>query len=235
MKSTVEVRGLTKRYPQNSKPVFSNLDLDLWQRETVSLLGPSGCGKSTLLNILGLLECADSGVLEYHFESASPMSVDMTRSANWRLRSAVRLQRRIGIVFQHSVSLPSFTVLDNVAMPLIATGACRESARESARKVMEHMGIWPLAGRMSNEISGGERQRMAIARALVHDPVLVLADEPTGSLDADTAKKVMDHFRSALTQSGAACMLVTHDHKIARQYADRILELGDGMLRDSES
>jgi len=208
--TVLSARGLAKRY--GDMPVFSNIDLDLAPGEIVALLGESGSGKSTLLNCLAGLDEADAG-------SISLAGQDL-RAMDDEARSALR-RRELGFIFQAFHLLPHLSVADNVALPLRLLGQ-RDDGRVA--QMLEAVNLGQLATRMPRQLSGGQLQRVAIARALVHRPRLVLADEPTGNLDARHAAEVLELLRRCTHEAGAACLLVTHSD-VAAQTADRRLRL----------
>ncbi len=214
------VQALCKRYPGAPAPVLDALDLTLHAGEYVAIMGESGAGKSTLLNLIAGLDQPDSGHICLDGTDVSTLNDD----DRTRLRRA-----RMGFIFQAFHVLPYLTVLQNVALPLdlLSTEKPRREAR--ARAWLEHCGIGPLAGRYPRELSGGELQRIAIARALVHQPRLVLADEPTGNLDARTAAQILQLLRDQLQSTGAGAILITHSMTAAGT-ADRILRLTAGRL-----
>lgn len=210
MTVVLRARGLAKRY--GDVPVFSGIDLELAPGEIVALLGESGSGKSTLLNCLAGLDEADAG-------SITLAGQDL-RGLDDEARSALR-RRELGFIFQAFHLLPHLSVADNVALPLRLLGQ-RDDGRVAA--MLEAVNLGSLASRMPRQLSGGQLQRVAIARALVHRPRLVLADEPTGNLDARHAAEVLELLRRCTHEAGAACLLVTHS-EVAAMAADRRLRL----------
>jgi len=201
-------------------PVLRGVDIAVHPGEIVAIVGRSGSGKSTLLHLAGGLAAPDEGEVWLEGKSLSAMSA--------RGRAIARRQR-IGFVFQAFHLLPGLDVIENVAMPLLLNGESRNRARERARPVLDAVGISARAEHLPSELSGGELQRAAIARALVADPSLVLADEPTGNLDSTTADEVIELLVSRVREGGLAMMLVTHDPLIAA-HADRVLTMADGLL-----
>ncbi|MDR7332239.1 ABC transporter ATP-binding protein [Roseateles asaccharophilus] len=213
--SLLRARGLTKSY--GDVPVFAGIDVDLAPGEIVALLGESGSGKSTLLNCLAGLDEADAGSIV--------LAGQDLRAMDDEARSALR-REALGFVFQAFHLLPHLSVADNVALPLRLLGL-RDDGRVAA--MLEAVDLAALAARMPRQLSGGQLQRVAIARALVHRPRLVLADEPTGNLDARHAAEVLELLRRCTHEAGAACLLVTHSD-VAAQAADRRLRMdADGL------
>jgi len=199
--------------------LLRGLDFELGAGEYVAVMGESGSGKSTLLNLIAGLEPADAG--EILLDGVRMMADD---DASTRLR-----RRSIGFVFQAFHVLPYLSVSENVMLPLELLGVPRAQARQQALIMLEACGMGALAGRSPLELSGGELQRTAIARALVHRPRLVLADEPTGNLDATSGEQVLAVLRAQIKSEGAAAVLITHSPTAAAT-ADRVLKLRDGVL-----
>ena len=183
--------------------------------QAVALLGESGTGKSTLLNLIAGLEPVDSGRIE--FDGVAVSALDSRSAAEFR-------RRRIGFVFQAFHLLPYLNAERNVAVPLLLAGMMPAPALEAARELLGQVGLAERRAAMPRELSGGEQQRVALARALVHRPGLVLADEPTGNLDPDTARTVVATMHDAIGESGASLVLVTHSHTAAAS-ADRVYRL----------
>ncbi|MFG6428473.1 ABC transporter ATP-binding protein [Roseateles sp. LYH14W] len=208
--TVLTARGLAKRYADT--PVFSGIDLDLAPGEVVALLGESGSGKSTLLNCLAGLDEVDAGSIK--------LAGRDLRALDDEGRSALR-RESLGFVFQAFHLLPHLSVADNVALPLRLLG---RHDPDRVAQVLDAVGLGHLLARMPRQLSGGQLQRVAIARALVHRPQLVLADEPTGNLDARHAAEVLALLRQCTHEAGAACLLVTHS-EVAAQSADRRLRL----------
>jgi putative ABC transport system ATP-binding protein len=206
----LQARGLTKRY--GSVAVFADVDLDLAAGEVVAILGESGVGKSTLLNVLAGLDSASSGSVQVGRTDVT--ALDAHGSALWR-------RVHVGFVFQAFHVLPYLDVRHNVALPLLLL---RRPDAQRVQAMIEAVGLGGLESRKPRELSGGQLQRVAIARALVHRPRLVLADEPTGNLDPDTADQVLDLMLSQVHAEGAACLLVTHSRAAAAR-CDRALRL----------
>jgi putative ABC transport system ATP-binding protein len=218
----IEVSNLAKSYRKGSAQiaVLTGASLRVARGEFVAIMGASGSGKSTLLNILGLLDRADGGKYLLHGEDYA--------LANDDLRSAAR-NRTIGFIFQQSHLLDRVTAVRNVMLPLLYADHDANDDEARAAKALEAVGLSHRADHVPGELSGGEQQRVAIARALITDPSLLLADEPTGSLDADAAEEILRTFRD-LGQAARSIVLVTHDLEVAR-HADRVLVLEDGRIR----
>ena len=212
----LEISGLAKHY--GTTPVFANVDLAVQAGEFVAILGESGVGKSTLLNCIAGLDRVDAGTVMLGDARVTALDGD----------AAARLRRRaMGFVFQPFHVLPHLTVFHNVALPLLLLDRLGDDAR--VHEMLAAVGLDALAGRLPQQLSGGQLQRVAIARALVHRPQLILADEPTGNLDPATAERVMDLLAAQVKHEGAACILVTHS-RMAAARADRVLTLtGSGM------
>jgi putative ABC transport system ATP-binding protein len=212
------IRALQKQYPR-AGPLLHGLELELGAGEYVAIMGESGSGKSTLLNLIAGLEPADAG--EILLDGVPIMSND---DACTRLR-----RRSMGFVFQAFHVLPYLSVIENVMLPLELLAVPRAERQHRAQAMLEACGIGALAARSPLELSGGELQRAAIARALVHRPRLVLADEPTGNLDTASAEHVLAVLRAQVKSEGAAGVLITHSAAAAAT-ADRVLRLRDGQL-----
>lgn len=212
---------ITKRYRPESAPVLDRLRLQSPVGEYLAIMGESGSGKSTLLHLIAGLDRPDGG--RVLFEDIDLATLDDDAVTRWRRAS-------IGFVFQAFHVLPYLTVLQNVALPLDLLGVRDPLRQQRALELLEACGIAALAARYARELSGGELQRIAIARALVHRPRLVLADEPTGNLDARTAQQILRLLRQQLRANGANAILTTHSVAAART-ADRILLLEAGQLR----
>jgi putative ABC transport system ATP-binding protein len=217
------VRALSKRYRPEAAPVLDGVDLTLAAGEYLAIMGESGSGKSTLLNLIAGLDWPDAG--EVRLDGVDLLGLD--DDARTRLRRA-----QMGFIFQAFHVLPYLTVLDNVALPLELLGAARSARTSAAHEWLQRCGIDALAARYPRELSGGELQRVAIARALVHSPRLVLADEPTGNLDARNAAQILALLREQLRDSGRGAILITHSSAAAHS-ADRILGLRAGRLLSS--
>jgi putative ABC transport system ATP-binding protein len=211
--NAVELRGVTKRFGE--RVVLQDVALEIAAGERVALLGESGSGKSTLLNAIAGLEPVDSGEVRIEATPIDTLSPDAM--------AALRRQR-IGFVFQAFHLLPYLDATANVALACLLAGAARAEALERARGMLEQVGMGHRARARPAQMSGGEQQRVALARALVHRPALVLADEPTGNLDPETAARALQTMREQLDACGAALLMVTHSEQAAA-IADRRLRL----------
>jgi putative ABC transport system ATP-binding protein len=219
----LRVRGLRKVYEADAAPVraLRGVDLDIGEGEFVAVTGPSGCGKSTLLNLIAGLDMPTAGEILVAGESLAGRSED----------ELTRLRRRhIGIVFQFFNLIDDLTALENVAVAAMARGGRRRPAEARARDLLDLLGLGDRAQARPAVFSGGERQRLAIARALVNTPTLLLADEPTGALDSDGGAEIVELLRR-LNRSGQTILLVTHDPAVSSSAA-RIVEMRDGRLVD---
>jgi len=218
--SVATTRGLAKAFGAGTsrRDILTGVDLELLPGEMVAVIGRSGSGKSTLLHLLGGLARADAGEIEV-------AGVRLDHAGERDLTELRR--RRIGFVFQFFHLLPELTGAENVMLPARLAGA-GGLARERAARVIDRLGVAEAATRLPGVLSGGEQQRLAVARALVNDPLLILADEPTGNLDEESGHEVLGLLRS-LADDGRAVLLVTHEHEAAR-LADRVLRLHDGRL-----
>ena len=210
MAELLQIRGLAKRYGEST--VFSNVDLTLAEGEFVAILGESGVGKSTLLNCIAGLDTVDDGRVLI-------AGTDITHLSE--AQQAILRRTQLGFVFQAFHVLPHLSVADNVGLPLLLQGR-PDAAR--VRTLLDAVGLGALGERLPRTLSGGQLQRVALARALVHGPKLILADEPTGNLDPETAEKMMALLAAQVREQGAACVLVTHSLHAA-EHADRVLTL----------
>ena len=205
----------------NEAEVLHGIDLSIGQGEFVALIGPSGSGKSTLLNILGLLERPSAG--QYDLAGRAVQSLDDDALTAMRLST-------LGFVFQFHHLLPAFTALENVTMPVrVRDGRVSAAWRERARALLDAMGLGAAAERKPSQLSGGMQQRVAMARALVLNPLLVLADEPTGNLDTASSDEVFALMRRIHEQQNTSFLVVTHDPRLAAR-CDRVIELVDGRI-----
>jgi lipoprotein-releasing system ATP-binding protein len=220
----LQLQDVRKSYAEGTPLAFEvlhGIHMDIRGGELTALVGPSGSGKSTLLNLLGLLDHVTSGTLLLDGVDTT----QLTPAQTTELRG-----KKIGFVFQFHHLLPAFTALENVYLPAQAQHRfCTREMRERAAFLLGQVGLAECANRLSSELSGGQQQRVAVARALMMNPPLLLADEPTGNLDTVTADQVFDLFRSLLLERGSAALVVTHDPRLAER-ADRVLTLVDGRI-----
>jgi len=222
MEPVLQVANLTKRYALGDAEVraLDGIDLTLERGEFVAIMGPSGSGKSTFMQIAGLLDTPTSGT--YRFEGDDVSSLDGDA------RAAIR-SRRLGFVFQAYNLLPRTSALENVELPMVYAGVPEAERSRIALEMMALVGVDGLARHNPNQMSGGQQQRIAIARSLVNDPAMILADEPTGALDTKTSNEVMRIFTRVNEERGTTIMLVTHEPDIAA-YARRIVTFRDGHI-----
>ena len=204
----------------NKTEVLNNVSFNLNKGEMVALVGPSGSGKSTLLNLIGLLEELKSGEIYLDKELINPNSVND--------RNNVRLNE-IGFVFQFHRLLHEFTAIENIAIPQMLTGLNKELSIKRADELLDMMGLRDRKNNKPGQLSGGEQQRVAIARSLSNAPKLLLADEPTGNLDPKTALEVINHLRLIVNETKLTCLIVTHNIEIA-SLMDRVLKLHFGTI-----
>lgn len=216
----IKLKGITKSF--GSLQVLKGIDLDIDKGEIVSIVGPSGAGKTTLLQIMGTLDSADSGTVCVD-------GVDVTRLGQKDLARFRNIH--LGFVFQFHQLLPEFTALENVMIPaLIAKRPMRET-RKCAEELLGFLGLAERSGHKPNELSGGEKQRVAVARALVNNPSVILADEPSGSLDTRNKSELHQLFFDLRDKFGQTFVIVTHDEGLAA-ITDRTVHLKDGMIVD---
>ncbi len=212
----IKLRHITKSF--GNLQVLRGIDLDIQKGEVVSIVGPSGAGKTTLLQIMGTLDKADEGIIEID-------GIDVSRLKQKEL-SKFRNQK-IGFVFQFHQLLPEFTALENIMIPAFIAGKGKSEARERAQELLAFMGLTDRASHKPSELSGGEKQRVAVARALMNNPVVIMADEPSGSLDSKNKEELHRLFFELRDKMGQTFVIVTHDETLAT-LSDRIIHMADG-------
>ena len=215
----IKLEGITKSF--GSLQVLKGSDLEINKGEIVSIVGPSGAGKTTLLQIMGTLDEPDAGVVQIDGTVVSRMKE--------KELSAFR-NKNIGFVFQFHQLLPEFTALENVMIPALIAGVSSKEAHERAMKILDFMGLVDRASHKPNELSGGEKQRVAVARALINDPAVILADEPSGSLDTHNKEDLHQLFFDLRDRLGQTFVIVTHDEGLAK-ITDRTVHIVDGMIK----
>ena len=216
----INIQGITKSF--DGLQVLKGIDFSIESGEIVSIVGPSGAGKSTLLQIIGSLDRPDAGRVLYDGESL----FDLGQKAMAQFRN-----RNIGFVFQFHQLLPEFTMLENVAMPALIGGVNRREAMARAQELINYMGLADRASHRPSQLSGGERQRAAVARALINGPRVVLADEPTGSLDSVNREELHRLFFDLRRDKGHTFVIVTHDEQLAAD-TDRMEKMQDGLITE---
>ena len=219
---TLKLNGIARRYREGDGflEILRGADAELWPHQSVALVAPSGAGKSTLLHIAGLLERPDGGEVEVEGFPTSRLG-DAQRTALRR--------HRIGFVYQFHHLLPEFTAVENVMTPQMIAGLSRGEARRRALELLDYLGLAARANHRPSELSGGEQQRVAIARAVANAPALLLADEPTGNLDPETADRVFVALMSLVRATGLSALIATHNLDLAARM-DRRLTLRSGLL-----
>ena len=215
----IKLEGITKSF--GSLQVLKGIDLEINKGEIVSIVGPSGAGKTTLLQIMGTLDEPDAGVVQIDGTVVSRMKE--------KELSAFR-NKNIGFVFQFHQLLPEFTALENVMIPALIAGVSSKEAHERAMKILDFMGLVDRASHKPNELSGGEKQRVAVARALINNPAVILADEPSGSLDTHNKEDLHQLFFDLRDRLGQTFVIVTHDEGLAK-ITDRTVHIVDGMIK----
>ncbi len=221
MGNVIEIRNIIRDFQlgQETVHVLKGIDLDIKTGEYVAIMGPSGSGKSTLMNLLGCLDTPTSGSYILNGKDVSQMSDDDLADIR---------NTEIGFVFQTFNLLPRTTALDNVALPMVYAGKSKAARIERASKVLTDVGLADRMDHKPNQLSGGQRQRVAVGRALVNNPSIILADEPTGNLDSKTGFEIMNLFND-IHKAGNTVIMVTHEEDIAA-YANRVIRLRDGIV-----
>ena len=215
----IKLEGITKSF--GSLQVLKGIDLEINKGEIVSIVGPSGAGKTTLLQIMGTLDEPDAGNVQIDGTVVSRMKE--------KELSAFR-NKNIGFVFQFHQLLPEFTALENVMIPAFIAGVSSKEANENAIRINDFMGLADRASHKPNELSGGEKQRVAVARALINDPAVILADEPSGSLDTHNKEDLHQLFFDLRERLGQTFVIVTHDEGLSK-ITDRTIHMVDGMIK----
>ena len=219
------MRGIKKSYMMGAipVPVLHGLDITVQRGEFVAIMGPSGSGKSTLMNIIGFLDRSTEG--DYYLDGVHMQAQKDTALADIR-------NKKIGFVFQQFYLLPRMSAVENVELPLIYAGvASAKERRKRAEAALESVGLEGKFQNKPNELSGGQQQRVSIARALVNNPAIILADEPTGALDSTTTAEVLDIFEK-IHEEGRTIIMITHEHDVAA-HAERTIHIRDGLVSDS--
>ncbi|MGG6544642.1 UNVERIFIED_CONTAM: ABC transporter ATP-binding protein [Prevotella sp. 15_C9] len=218
----IDIQGITKSF--GALKVLKGIDLHIDKGEVVSIVGPSGAGKTTLLQIIGSLDKPDSGkVIVDGIETNRLSAKKLSEFRN----------RHLGFVFQFHQLLPEFTAVENIMIPAYIAGTKTKEARSRAEELLEFMGLTNRATHKPNELSGGEKQRVAVARALMNNPAVILADEPSGSLDSKNKEELHRLFFELRDKFGQTFVIVTHDETLA-QLTDRTIHLKDGLILDKE-
>lgn len=226
MDSIIKINNISRTYQVGTEKIYalSDISLEIFKNEYVALMGSSGSGKSTLMNVLGCLDTPSGG--EYFLNNINVAKMTDNELAEIR-------NRQIGFVFQSFNLLPRSTALENVALPLIYSGVSKSDREARAAEALASVGLNDRMTHKPNELSGGQRQRVAVARALVTNPSIILADEPTGNLDSKTSEEIMELFAD-IHRRGNTVILVTHEEDIARN-AHRIVRLKDGLVESDTS
>jgi lipoprotein-releasing system ATP-binding protein len=217
----IEIRNITKSF--GSLQVLKGIDLHIDKGEVVSIVGPSGAGKTTLLQIIGTLDKPDTGSV--HVDSVDVTTLSQKALADFR-------NRHLGFVFQFHQLLPEFTAIENIMIPAYIAGTSNKVAKERAKELLQFMGLTDRANHKPNELSGGEKQRVAVARALVNSPAVILADEPSGSLDTKNKEELHQLFFDLRDKFGQTFVIVTHDEGLA-SITDRTIHMRDGLLENN--
>ena len=219
----IDIKNITKSF--GSLQVLKGIDLHIGKGEIVSIVGPSGAGKTTLLQIIGTLDRPDGGTV--HIDSVDVTTLSQKALSDFR-------NRRLGFVFQFHQLLPEFSALENVMIPAFIAGTARKEAKARAEELLRFMGLSDRADHKPAQLSGGEKQRVAVARALVNSPSVILADEPSGSLDTKNKQELHQLFFDLRDKFGQTFVIVTHDEQLAT-LTDRTIHMRDGLLEQPPS
>ena len=219
----IDIKGITKSFGQLQ--VLKGIDLHIDRSEVVSIVGPSGAGKTTLLQIMGTLDSPDSGTIVVDGTDVTTLS---------RKQLSDFRNRHLGFVFQFHQLLPEFTAMENIMIPAYIARRSNKEARQRAKELLDFMGLADRATHKPAELSGGEKQRIAVARALVNNPAVILADEPSGSLDSRNKQELHQLFFDLRDRFGQTFVIVTHDEQLAAT-TDRTIHLRDGLIEDSNA
>jgi len=221
----VDIQSVTKIYKTGKKEfkALNNVSLKIYNGDFLAFMGPSGSGKSTLMNLIGCLDRPSSGEIYIHGQSLSKLNDNQLAE----IRS-----KEIGFVFQDFNLIPSMTALRNVILPMTLSGSPRSAREQNAMSLLKKVGLDNWAKHLPTELSGGEKQRVAIARAISNNPLIVLADEPTGNLDTKTGEQILK-FLSSLNKEGKTILLVTHDSSLIK-YTNRVINIKDGEISEKK-
>ena len=219
--NVVEVKNLIKTYEKGKVKALDGISFNIKEGEFVSIIGPSGSGKSTLLHMLGALDIPDSGTIKVG-------GIDLEKNKKLNEFRA----EKVGFIFQLHNLIPNLSVVENIEIPMYTRKLSSKEQREKALSLLKDVGLEDKAKMKPNQLSGGERQRIAIARSLANDPSIVLADEPTGSLDSKTSSKILEKLNSLNKEKNVTIIIVTHDMNVAK-LADCVIEVLDGKLLEN--